>query len=325
MVPAARAATITGRYRTAMPPLSAPWPPSWACPPCWARQCGQRDLAMALIVARVARPGLEVGHHLTWWADTTLAVDLGVEGASTDDVYAAMDWLVGRQDTIEAELPGDTWHLTTGADGAVRPVELVGGRTCCPLAARGYSRDDKEGKAQIEYGLITDAAGRPVAVEVFAGNTADPTAFTATVAKVRKTFGLQEVVMVGDRGMITRARIDAIQESRVRARRGSAPCGPPPSRNWPNPGRCNSACSTPPTWPRSPHPDFPGERLIACKNPLLADRAGPETLRAARRHRSTPGPHQLRVHAGGLAGAGQDRDTGRQDHRTSQDGQTLQP
>src|SRR6266581_3248103 len=121
------------------------WHASWGCPRCWAR-----------------------------WGDVTLGADLGVAGASTDEVYAAMDWLAGRQDAIEAALAAR--HLAP----AVNPQRMalfdlssswVEGR-CCPLAARGYSRDGKKGKAQIEYGLLTDSEGRPVAVRVFAGNTA---------------------------------------------------------------------------------------------------------------------------------------------------------
>ena len=116
-----------------------------------------RDLAMALVISRVVRPGPELS-TLTWWADATLGADLGVAGASTDDIYAAMDWLASRQDAIEAELarppPGAAGQPV--ADGAVRLVQLVAGRPQCPLASRGYSRDGKKGKLQIEYGLLTD-------------------------------------------------------------------------------------------------------------------------------------------------------------------------
>ena len=182
-----------------------------------------RDLALALIISRVVAPGSKLS-TLTWWADTTLGADLGVAGASTDDIYAAMDWLGHRQDAIEAELARR--HL------ARRPTRR-GWRcsTCrrswmegshCPLAARGYSRDGKKGKLQIEYGLLTDPAGRPVAVRVFPGNTGDPGAFTAIVDVVRKKFGLEQMVMVGDRGMITSARIQALNQRED----GTAAAGP---------------------------------------------------------------------------------------------------
>ena len=159
----------------------------------------------------MARPGSKLATG-TWWADTTLGGDLGVAGASTDDIYAAMDWLVHRQDAIEAGLAAR--HLAPQANPArmalfdLSSSWLEGSQ--CPLAARGYSRDGKKGRAQIEYGLLTDPAGRPVAVRVFPGNTGDPAAFTAIVQVVRDKFGLAQMVMVGDRGMITSARIAAL-------------------------------------------------------------------------------------------------------------------
>src|SRR5712692_9111989 len=173
----------------------------------------QRDLALALIISRVAAPASKLS-TLAWWADTTLGADLGVADASTDDIYAAMDWLAGRQDTIEAGLARR--HLGPGPNPSRMALfdlssSWLEGR-CCPLAARGYSRDGKKGTLQIEYGLLTDPAGRPVAVRVLPGNTGDPAAFTQIVTVVREKFGLEKMVMVGDRGMITSARIDALRE-----------------------------------------------------------------------------------------------------------------
>ena len=168
----------------------------------------ERDLALALIVSRVVRPKPKLS-TLSWWGDTTLGPDLGVAGASPAEVYAAMDWLRGRQDAIEAELARR--HL---AEGGMAMFDLSSSwmeGTHCELAARGYSRDGKKGKTQIEYGLLTDAQARPVAVRVFPGNTADPTAFVEAVEVVRTKFGLTRLTMVGDRGMITSARIEAIQ------------------------------------------------------------------------------------------------------------------
>src|SRR5674476_1100122 len=173
----------------------------------------ERDIALALIIARVCRPGSKLA-TTRWWTDTTLAADLGVDDATTDEVYAAMDWLAGRQDGIETKL------VRTHLAGAANPDRLalfdlscswVTGR-CCPLAARGYSRDGKKGLPQIEYGLLTDPAGRPVAVRVFPGNTADPSAFTTIVQAVKDTFKLTDMVMVGDRGMITSARVQELRE-----------------------------------------------------------------------------------------------------------------
>jgi hypothetical protein len=147
----------------------------------------QRDLAVALVVARVCRPASKLA-TTRWWVDTTLAVDLEVAGASTDEVYAAMDWLAGRQPDIEAVLAHR--HLISGglAYFDLSSSWLEG--HCCPLAARGFSRDHKAGRDQIEYGLLTDDEGRPVAVEVFPGNTADPTAFISAVDTVTDRFGL---------------------------------------------------------------------------------------------------------------------------------------
>jgi Transposase DDE domain len=236
-----------------------------------------RDIALALIIARVCRPGSKLA-TTRWWTDTTLAEDLGVADASTDEVYAGMDWLAGQQDAIEAKLVRA--HLT----GAGNPERLalfdlssswVTGR-CCPLAARGYSRDGKKGLPQIEYGLLTDPAGRPVAVRVFPGNTADPTAFTTIVQAVKDTFKLTDMVMVGDRGMITSARVQALRElggfGWVTALRApaiaalAADTGPLQMSLF---DQANLAEIT--------HPNYPGERLIACRNPALA------TLRAGKR------------------------------------------
>jgi hypothetical protein len=229
-----------------------------------------RDIALALIIARVCRPGSKLA-TTRWWADTTLAADLGVADATTDEVYAAMDWLEARQDSVERKLVRA--HLA----GAGNPDRLalfdlssswVTGRHC-PLAARGYSRDGKKGLPQIEYGLLTDPAGRPVAVRVFPGNTADPTAFTTIVAAVKDTFALKDMVMVGDRGMITSARVDALRElggfGWVTALRApaiaalAADNGPLQMSLF---DQANLAEIT--------HPDYPGERLIACRNPALA-------------------------------------------------------
>ena len=180
----------------------------------------------------------------------TLGPDLGVAGASTDDVYAAMDWLAARQDDIERQLARR--HLR---EGGIAMFDLSSSwveGAHCELAAYGYSRDGKRGKAQIEYGLLTDPDGRPVAVRVFAGNTGDPKTFPEAVDAVRGTFGLEQMIMVGDRGMITSARIkDA-------ARAGGHGVDHLPARPGDQEahGRRRAAaavaCSMSRTWPRSP-------------------------------------------------------------------------
>jgi len=229
-----------------------------------------RDVALALIIARVIKPGSKLA-TTSWWADTTLAEDLGVAGAGIDEVYAGMDWLVARQDSIEKALAAR--HL----NAQVNPARLalfdlssswVTG-THCPLAARGYSRDGKKGLPQIEYGLLTDPDGRPVAVRVVAGNTADPTAFTGAVTAVRERFGLIQMVLVGDRGMITSARIEALRElggmGWVTALRAPAIAALAADT-----GPLQMSLFDEANLAEISHPDYPGERLIACRNPALA-------------------------------------------------------
>ena len=133
--------------------------------------CPERDLAYALIISLVLRPASKLS-TATWWGDVTLGADLGVAGTCTDDIYASMDWLAARQDGIEKQLAAR--HLR---EGGIAMFDLSSSwveGTHCELAAFGYSRDGKRGKAQIEYGLLTDPEGRPVAVRVFTGNTGDP-------------------------------------------------------------------------------------------------------------------------------------------------------
>jgi hypothetical protein len=231
--------------------------------------CRQRDLAVALIVARACKPGSKLA-TLRWWADTTLAPDLGVEGADADDLYAAMDWLLHQQPVIEQRLARR--HLTPG--GLVLydvSSSWLEGRTC-PLAAFGYSRDGKRGKPQIVYGLVTDPDGRPVAVNVFAGDTGDPTAFAATVQTVTTRSGLDRVVLVGDRGMITSAGVEALRERGgldwITALRA------PAVKQLAAQGAIQLSLFDQTNLAEIAHPDYPDERLVVCRNPALgAERA----------------------------------------------------
>ena len=272
----------------------------------------QRDLAMALIISRVVRPGSKLS-TLAWWDDTTLGADLGVAGASTDDIYAAMDWLGSRQDAIEAELARR--HLAPAANPSrialfdLSSSWLEGRR--CPLAARGYSRDGKKGRLQIEYGLLTDPAGRPVAVRVLPGNTGDPSAFTAIVQVVREKFGLEQMVMVGDRGMITSARIAALNQAEdgtvlPGGRYGwiTALRAPAIRKLMAEDGPLQLSLFDEQDLAEITSPDFPGERLVACRNPVLAaERARKrEDLLAATE--KLLAPIIARVQAGRLVGAG---------------------
>lgn len=170
--------------------------------------CKERDIAYGLILARALRPASKRA-TLSWWTDTTLAEDLGLAGVGTDEAYQAMDWLLASQESIEAKLAKR--HLQVAANPSRRAYFDLSSSwmegTSCPLVAFGHSRDAKRGKPQIEYGLLTDPTGCPVAIRVFAGNTADPSAFSEIVTVVRERFGLDHLTMVGDRGMITKARI----------------------------------------------------------------------------------------------------------------------
>ncbi len=196
----------------------------------------------------------------------TLGPDLGVAGASTDEAYAAMDWLVSRQDDIEKELARR--HLRQGGIAMFDLSSSWVEGSHCELAAFGYSRDGKKGKAQIEYGLLTDPDGRPVAVRVFAGNTGDPKTFPQAVQAVRGTFGLQQMIMVGDRGMITSARIKDLRTIEgmawITCLRG------PAIRKLMDGGPLQLSLFDEQDLAEISSPDYPGERLIACRNPVLA-------------------------------------------------------
>jgi hypothetical protein len=261
----------------------------------------ERDLAYALIVSRVLRPRPKLS-TLVWWNDTTLGPDLGVGGAGRDEVYAAMDWLRERQDAIEAALA--TRHLHEGATAMFDLSSSWMEGSHCELAARGYSRDGKKGKLQIEYGLLTDSEGRPVAIRVFSGNTADPAAFIEAVEVVRAKFGLSRLTLVGDRGMITSARIAALGElgglSWITALRA-----PGIAKLAAQDGPLQLSLFDRQDLAEITHPDYPGERLIACRNPHLAtERARKrEALLAATE--TALAPITAAVTEGRLAGADQ--------------------
>ena len=264
----------------------------------------QRDLALALIVSRIVAPGSKLS-TLAWWGDVTLGADLGIGDATTDEAYAAMDWLAARQDTIERRLARR--HLAPAANPARMALfdlssSWLEGR-CCPLGARGYSRDGKKGTIQIEYGLLTDPEGRPVAVRVFEGNTADPAAFTEILGAVHGEFGLRKMVMVGDRGMITSARITAIRELDEKYAWITALRAPAIRKLMADDGPLQLSLFDEQGLAEISSPDFPGERLIACRNPALAgERARKrEDLLAATE--KALAPLIARVRSGKLTGA----------------------
>jgi transposase len=227
--------------------------------------CRERDIIYALILARAIHPASKLATS-RWFNDTTLGADLSVGGISTDEIYSAMDWLYVRQGTIEATLAKRHLHEGSRVLYDLSSAWMEG--TQCPLASYGYSRDHKHGKTQIEYGLMTDVDGRPISIEVFSGNTGDPSAFVSALDMTRNRFGLKELIMVGDRGMITRARIEAMRDLQgtkwitcLRARE---------IRTLVDDEALQLGLFDETNLAAITHPDYPGERLIACRNPDLA-------------------------------------------------------
>jgi hypothetical protein len=233
----------------------------------------QRDLVTAMAVAQVIAPdsklaiarGLQAGT-----AASSLGEVLHLGGCDEDDLYAAMDWLAARQDRIEDALAAR--HLAGGTlvlyDVSSAAFE---GRTC-PLGAIGHPKDGVHGRLQIVYGLLTSTGGIPVAIEVFAGNTGDPKTVASQVGKVKDRFGLARVVLAGDRGMLTAARL----------REDVGPAGldwitalrAPQVKNLVRDGALQLSLFDETDLAEITHPDYPGERLVACKNPFLeAERA----------------------------------------------------
>jgi hypothetical protein len=227
--------------------------------------CRERDLCLAMILARVICPGSKLQTVRTL-AQSTLAAEFGVAGADEDDLYAAMDWLFERQDRIEDRLAAR--HLS---DGEMVLYDVSSsyfeGRSCA-LAKRGYSRDGKPGLLQIIYGLLCDSDGRPVAVDVFSGEVHDDKTLPAQVTKLKDRFGLSRVVVVADRGMVTKANIQLLTDTdgvdwitalkaptiKKLARSGMFQ---PSLFDEQNLGEITDAT------------EFPGERLVVCRNPLV--------------------------------------------------------
>ena len=236
------------------------------------RRCPEAAVVTALIAARVIAPHTKLA-TTRWWHTRTLADDFGLQAVSEDDVYAAMDWLLDRQDAIERTLAGG--HLAQGGLVLYDVSSSYFEGTKCPLAKRGYNRDGKRDKLQVNYGLVTNGAGCPVAVSVFEGNVADTTTLVPQVQRLRERFGIRDVVIVGDRGMIAQTSIDtlktvdgvawitALKSAQIRTllTGGALQLGLFDDRNL----------------VELTHPDYPGERLMACRNPELG------TLRAHKR------------------------------------------
>jgi transposase len=226
----------------------------------------RRHLVVAMIVERLVFPSSKLA-NTRHWHDTTLAEELDVADATEDQLYDAMDWLLERQAAIENKLARR--HLT---DGALVFYDVTSsyyeGKTC-PLARFGHDRDGKTGLPIIVYGLLTDADGRPVAVQVFPGNTGDPRTVPAQVETLTKRFGLSRVVLVGDRGMLTQTQIEVLKKHPglgwISALRSGS------IRRLLADGHLIKKDLEAERLAEISSPDFPGERLVACYNPLLAE------------------------------------------------------
>jgi transposase len=262
-----------------------------------SRPSPMRTLVCAMVAARIVAPHTKLA-TTRWWHSSTLAEDFGVAAADEDDLYAAMDWLLERQDLIQRKLAAR--HLSAGGLVLYDLSSSYFEGVSCPLAKLGYSRDGKKGLLQVNYGLLTDARGCPVAVSVHEGNVADSQTLLPELTRLREQFGIGQLVMVGDRGMISNQAIAEMRESggidwitalksvsiRALVEQGQLQLGLFDERNL----------------LELSSPDYPGERLIACRNPELAK------LRAHKREEllSTTEANlakiRARVEAGKLAG-----------------------
>ena len=224
----------------------------------------QRRLVVGMVVARLVHPRSKL-ETTRWWKSTTLPSLLEVADADEDELYSALDWLLERQPRVEQGLARR--HLR---DGSLVLYDLsssyMEGKRC-PLAKFGYSRDRKRGKRQVEYGLLADGEGRPVAIEVYPGNTGDPATVEAQVEKLQRRFHLRQVLLVGDRGMLTQTRVQTLREQGVgwiTALRS------PQIRKLVESGSLQLGLFDERNLAEIEDPEYPGERLVVCRNPLLA-------------------------------------------------------
>ena len=233
-----------------------------------SKPCPERDLVQAMVASRILCPATKLATTRQWHT-STLAQEFGVAHATEDDLYAAMDWLLAGQDRIQKKLAAR--HLQEDSLVLYDLSSSYFEGSHCPLAKLGYSRDGKRGTLQVNYGLLTDARGCPVAISVHPGNTADSTTFLPEVQRLREQFGIKRMVMVGDRGMISQKAIDAMGAMSpdadlawVTALRSAS------IRTLVEQGHLQMGLFDERNLLEINSPDFPGERLIACRNPELA-------------------------------------------------------
>ena len=227
----------------------------------------EADVVSAMIAARVIAPHTKLA-TTRWWQTQTVAEHFGVRDASEDDLYAAMDWLLDRQSRIEERLAAR--HLEPGGLVLYDVSSSYFEGTTCPLAKRGYNRDGKVNKLQVNYGLVTDGRGCPVAVSVFEGNVSDPKTLLPQVQRLRECFGIHDVVLVGDRGMIAQTSIDVL--TTMDGLDWITALKTPQIRTLLTDGALQLGLFDERNLIELTHPNYPGERLIACRNPVLAAR-----------------------------------------------------
>ena len=230
-----------------------------------SRPCRERDLVVAMVAARILQPHSKLA-TTRWWHVTTLPEILGVSDATEDDLYDAMDWLLERQERIEKKLAAR--HLRENGLVLYDLTSSYFEGTTCPLAALGHPRDGIKGKLQVNYGLLASPRGCPVSVSVYEGNTGDPTTLLEQVTKVKDAFGIKNLVLVGDRGMITQKQINSLKDIKGVDWISALKTGG--IRELLHSGALQMGLFDERNLFELTHPDFPGERLIACRNPELA-------------------------------------------------------
>lgn len=258
----------------------------------------ERELVLAMIAARIVAPHTKLA-TTRWWHTSTLAADFGVADADEDDLYAAMDWLLARQDAIQGKLASR--HLIAGGLVLYDLSSSYFEGSTCPLARLGHNRDGKKGLLQVNYGLLTDARGCPVAVSVHDGNVADSATFIPQVQRLREQFGIERLVMVGDRGMIGHKAIAELRRMDgigwITALKNVS------IRSLVEQGQLQLDLFDERNLVELTSPEYPGERLVACRNPQLAK------LRAHKREELLAATElklqaiKARVDAGRLQGA----------------------
>ncbi len=248
-------AVITAMLRLKLPSLIS------------SRPSRERNLIVAMVAARIIKAQSKLA-TTRWWSCTTLPEVLGVDSADEDELYNAMDWLLSRQGRIEKKLAKR--HLE---DGGLALYDLTSSYfegVTCPLAKIGHNRDGKRGKLQVNYGLLTNKIGIPFAVSVFDGNSGDPKTLLPQVEKIRSEFGITRFVLVGDRGMITQKQVDALRE--VENTDWISALRPEAIRKLLKGGCIQMGLFDERNLFEIEHPDWPGERLVACRNHALAER-----------------------------------------------------